>query len=240
MKRVHITLQGKGGVGKSMATSWVAQYLLSQGRSVLAIDTDPVNRTFGGYPRFNAIKLPLLTAGRIDDRRFDAMMENIMEHPDEVVIDSGASTFLPLTQYLLTQGTFEMMAGSGREVMIHTVIAGDQALRLTLSAFQRLAELFAELTRLTVWLNAYFGPIDLDGLGFEQMDLYKTYESRIHGLVHLEKPEPVLVQPAVSQMLKASLTYEEAIVSEEFRLMDKQRLTMMQRRMFEQLQVVVG
>jgi len=41
-------------------------------------------------------------------------------------------------------------------------------------------------------------------------------------------------------MLSASLTFEEAIASERTRLMDKQRLKMVQRRVYDQLDLVVG
>ena len=46
---IHLTLQGKGGVGKSLVAAVLAQYLKSAGRDVRCIDTDPVNRTFAQY-----------------------------------------------------------------------------------------------------------------------------------------------------------------------------------------------
>ncbi len=43
---IHLTLQGKGGVGKRLVASVLAQYLREKGKEVRCIDTDPVNRTF--------------------------------------------------------------------------------------------------------------------------------------------------------------------------------------------------
>ena len=52
MHKVHITLQGKGGVGKSLVASLLAQHHLESGTPVVCIDTDPVNATLSGYRAF--------------------------------------------------------------------------------------------------------------------------------------------------------------------------------------------
>src|SRR5579859_3467685 len=43
---IHLTLQGKGGVGKSLVASILAQYFRHHGREIRCIDSDPVNQTF--------------------------------------------------------------------------------------------------------------------------------------------------------------------------------------------------
>ncbi|WP_455474103.1 nucleotide-binding protein [Bartonella sp. B30(2025)] len=53
MTNIHIVLQGKGGVGKSLVASLVMQYLLENKTDVRGIDTDPVNQTFANYKNFN-------------------------------------------------------------------------------------------------------------------------------------------------------------------------------------------
>ena len=45
----HLVLQGKGGVGKSLVASWLAEFLMSRGQPVRCIDGDPVNRSLGQY-----------------------------------------------------------------------------------------------------------------------------------------------------------------------------------------------
>ena len=40
---IHLSLQGKGVVGKSFIASILAQYFLNRGHQVQCIDTDPVN-----------------------------------------------------------------------------------------------------------------------------------------------------------------------------------------------------
>jgi hypothetical protein len=41
---VHLVLQGKGGIGKSVVTSWQDEFLIKRGEPVCCIDAAPVNR----------------------------------------------------------------------------------------------------------------------------------------------------------------------------------------------------
>jgi len=52
--KIHMVLQGKGGVGKSFVAAPMAQFLQDKGRDPLCIDTDPVNATFAGYSAFRS------------------------------------------------------------------------------------------------------------------------------------------------------------------------------------------
>ena len=46
---VHLSLQGKGGVGKSLIASILAQFFRHKGEEIQCVDTDPVNQTFSQY-----------------------------------------------------------------------------------------------------------------------------------------------------------------------------------------------
>src|SRR5438046_8840939 len=63
---VHIALQGKGGVGKSLVSAILSQYLLSKGQDVLAIDADPVNHTLDEYRGLGVSELDLPKEGILD------------------------------------------------------------------------------------------------------------------------------------------------------------------------------
>jgi hypothetical protein len=95
---IHLTLQGKGGVGKSLVASVLAQYLREIGKEVRCIDTDPVNRTFAQYTALGADRLNLRDEhNRIEQRAFDSLIERFLtEDTATFVVDNGASTFLPL------------------------------------------------------------------------------------------------------------------------------------------------
>src|SRR6516164_10830880 len=127
---IHLTLQGKGGVGKSLVASVLAQYLREKGKEVRCIDTDPVNRTFAQYSALRADRLNLRDEhNRIEQRAFDSLMDRFLnEDTATFVVDNGASTFLPLWHYILENDALEYLRVRGRRVYVHTVITGGQAL----------------------------------------------------------------------------------------------------------------
>src|SRR6266536_1166403 len=65
---IHLSLQGKGGVGKSLIASILAQYFRDRGREIRCIDTDPVNSTMFQYKALDVSRLELLRDGSIDQR----------------------------------------------------------------------------------------------------------------------------------------------------------------------------
>ena len=67
---IHISLQGKGGVGKSLISAILSQYLLSKGHDVVGIDADPVNQTLSEYRGLAVSRLNLLKDGSVDQREF--------------------------------------------------------------------------------------------------------------------------------------------------------------------------
>src|SRR5205807_2242023 len=98
---IHIALQGKGGVGKSLISAILSQYLLSKGQDVRCVDADPVNQTLSEYQSLAVSCLNLLKAGSIDQREFDHLIERFLTESGTFVVDTGASTFIPLWHYIL-------------------------------------------------------------------------------------------------------------------------------------------
>src|SRR5260370_34192253 len=74
---VHFSLQGKGGVGKSVVASWLAQYFRAKGFCVTCIDTDSVNATLTQFKDLNAEHLNVLKAGAINEKQFDILVERV-------------------------------------------------------------------------------------------------------------------------------------------------------------------
>src|ERR1051325_3736323 len=125
---VHLSLQGKGGVGKSLVASILAQYLVQRGQAVHCIDTDPLNQTFLQYEALQVRHLKLLRDGEIDQRVFDVLVDRLLTENGVFVVDNGASTFIPLWNYILQNNVLDMLTASDRKLYVHTVITGGQAL----------------------------------------------------------------------------------------------------------------
>src|SRR5215470_3804284 len=155
---VHFALQGKGGVGKSLIASVLSQFFVWKDRALHAVDADPVNQTPAEYRALGVERLNLLKEGGVDQRQFDTLMERILTETGTFVVDTGASTFIPLWHYLLENKALDFLLGQGKQVFVHTVITGGQALGDTLTGFHQLAAT-TDQRNLVVWLNEYFGDI---------------------------------------------------------------------------------
>lgn len=246
MKKVHLTLQGKGGVGKSYVSSLLAQYHQTKGLPVVCIDTDPVNATLLGYKSLDARRLELMPEGEtvVDERKFDELMEWIMGEDSNFVVDNGAASFIALSNYLVENDAIPMIAGAGKQVVVHTVITGGQAMQETLRGFQQLAKQLPPEAHLIVWLNEYFGEIrgagaDGEVKSFEDMKVYQANRDRVAGLLRIPRQSSATFGKDVELMLDQHLTFNDVAGAEDFGLMAKQRLKTVERVIFDQLAAVV-
>jgi hypothetical protein len=115
------------------------------------------------------------------------------------------------------------------------VIAGGQAMSDTLNGLERLAETTTE-KNVIVWLNEYFGEISKDGKPFEQFRVAEDQVEKLLGTVVIRERNPNTYGDDMRQMLAKRLTFEEAIRLAEFSLVSKQRLEIIRRELFEQLE----
>jgi len=231
---IHMALQGKGGVGKSLISAILSQYLSSKGQDVCGIDVDPVNQTFSEYQGLRVECLNLLREGSIDQREFDLLMERFLKEIGTFVVDTGASTFIPLWHYILENHALDHLRQKGKRVFIHSVITGGQSLNDTLSGFEALAETMRE-KNIVVWLNEYFGPVLQDGAGFADMPVCKKHANKLHGSVAIARRTADTFGRDMEEMISRKLTFDEAVKASDFTIMTKQRLLVVQRDLFEQL-----
>jgi hypothetical protein len=231
---IHVTLQGKGGVGKSLVASILAQYFRHRAAKIHCLDTDPVNQTFSQYAELGAEHLALMHDGKIDSRGFDVLMERLLTEDEIFIVDNGASTFIPLWSYIVENNVLELLRAAGRRLYVHTVVTGGQALGDTLKGFKSLADSSAE-RNIVVWLNEYFGLIERDGKTFTEMLAYKECEAKILGLVRVQKRNQDTFGRDIEEVIARKLTFEEAIRNGRASVMSKQRLKVVQRDLFEQL-----
>ncbi len=236
MGKVHMMLQGKGGVGKSFISALLAQYQKAKGQAPLCIDTDPVNGTFHGYEGLNVVRLEVLEGQEIAPRKFDMLVELIGKDggDNDVIIDNGASTFVPLSHYLISHGVAELLREMGRELIIHTVVTGGQAQDDTLNGFVHLAEQLPEPVKFIVWLNQYWGPIIAgDKSEFEDFKAYKANKGRISAVVKIPELQKDTFGRDLSDMLRERLTFDQALETTSLTIMTRQRLKMMRSNLFQ-------
>ncbi len=231
---VHLSLQGKGGVGKSLIASFLAQFYKARDVRATCIDTDPVNQTFSQYAALSAQHLQLMDGNQIDRRRFDFLIESILSGEESFIVDNGASTFVPLWHYMVENRVPSVLRESNRRLVIHTVVTGGQALADTVTGFKSLAE-SCESRSIVVWVNEYFGPVEHDGKKFSQMSAFLEHEDKVAGTVVIRRRSPDTFGRDLEEMIARKLTFGEIAFATGFTLMSKQRLRMIQRDLFAQL-----
>ncbi|WP_426078822.1 conjugal transfer protein TraL [Janthinobacterium sp. PSPC3-1] len=235
MANIHMMLQGKGGVGKSLSAAMLAQYMHSKAALPLCIDTDPVNATFHGYQALQVRRIELMENDEINPRGFDALIDLVAQSTGDAIIDNGASSFVPLSHYLISNQIPALLEELGHQLVVHTVITGGQALLDTVSGFAHLASQFPEQARFIAWLNPYWGPVEHEGKGFEQMKAYLANKGRLSAIVRLPELKKETFGRDLAGMLQERLTFDEALSTPALTLMTRQRLKIVRRLVYGQL-----
>jgi hypothetical protein len=238
--QVHLTLQGKGGVGKSFVSSLVAQYLRGKHRPVVVVDTDPVNATLSGYKSLDVQRLELMQDGTVNERNFDSLVLKILDEKDcNYVVDNGSASFVPLCHYIIENETVQSIVDSGKEVFVHTVITGGSALMDTLIGFEALVNQMSDQVRIVVWLNEFLGKIESDGKTFEEMKVYQNNKHRIHRIVRITQRTATTYGEDIKHMMESKMTFDEVNMSLKFNSIEKSRLFRVKKAIFDQLEEVI-
>jgi hypothetical protein len=235
---IHLVLQGKGGIGKSVVSSWLAEFLTTRGQKVRAIDADPVNRSLGQYKGLKSEHLDLVNAdGLVERSRFDALLDRFATEGGTFVLDAGATAFLPLWTYIVETEMINVLRDAGRIVYVHIPISGGEMLNDTLLGFKTLAESATDKS-LIVWINEYFGRVARAGKDFPQMQVYMDNRDKVLAVIGIAQRSVDTYGETIRLMRERKMTFDEAIQSPDFMLAQRSRLHIVRRDLFEQLEQI--
>lgn len=127
MANIHFIGGEKGGVGKSLVSRLVAQYLIDKELPFLGFDTD---RSHGALLRFySGFASPVLI-----DRyeALDSIIEAAVDQPDRrILVDLAAQTHAPLVKWMDESGVLDMAAETGFSITYwHVMDAGRDSVDL--------------------------------------------------------------------------------------------------------------
>ena len=109
MAQIHLVGGEKGGVGKSMLSRLLAQYLIDRERPFIGFDSD---RSHGALMRFYAGYASPVQIDRYES--LDAIVEAAVEQPGRtVLVDLAAQTQEPLQRWIDESGVLELAAELG-------------------------------------------------------------------------------------------------------------------------------
>ncbi len=233
MKTIILQIQGKGGVGKSVISSYLAQYLKHNNQKIVCYDCDSVNPTFHSFTALNVIKVLLgERPDEINSIYFDSLMENLIndnEH-DFAIIDIGASSFLPLISYMKENNICELFHENNIDLRLQSIIFGGQPVLETIANFAMIAKNFPN-NKIDLWINEYFNPAVIDGVKFEQTDIFSDLSTSINSLIYVASVAMQTTGNNINQMLSNKLTFDEYLTKKKnrehaFDMMSRRRIAL--------------
>ena len=208
---LHIVLQAKEGIGKTVVALLLSQCIEEGGKPVVSVDADPVRVSLSGLAMTGPERRSLFAGDRIDRPAHDRFMVRLQHEGVQVVVDSAASGFVPIGRYLVENDVAPNMSEAGHDVVAHVVVTGGPAMLATMKGLDAVVRHFPPRIRIVVWLNEYFGPIaNTKGEPFEEMPAYTDNRERIFALVRLATPgEPASAD--LQMMFDSRLTFTRAL-----------------------------
>jgi hypothetical protein len=234
MNVIHLVMTGKGGVGKSLISTLLAQYINKTTGMPFCADTDPSNPTFASYPAFQAKHIDIMTPEmNINKRRFDELMDELLSAETDCVVDNGSSSFLPLMAYFIENNVIEHLCEAGKVVIIHAVLVGGLGLEETQRGIETLLK--AQVAPLVIWENEKYGPVEKKGKRFKDSNVYSEYEHRILGVVRIAQRGSDTYGEDMHIMTSNRMTFDDVMTSSLFLTFARQRMLTVQRDIDKQL-----
>jgi hypothetical protein len=241
MRKLHFVLQGKGGVGKTMVALLLSQVIADKGEPVMCVDIDPVNASFSNLSSLPADRVSIFNGNKVDTQALDLFTERLATEDANFVIDNGASSFVPLSHYLLENDVSAMLIEEGRLPVVHVIVTGGPGMLDTMKGLSSILEDFPPSVSLVVWLNEFFGPvINANGKAFEDLPIYTDNRDRIFAIVKL----PLFSEEATSDlrdMIGKKMTFAQALKKDNTSIlrMQKSRLFKIKQTLWPQIEQVI-
>lgn len=229
---VHFIMQGKGGVGKTTVAYMLIQALQNMPDSaekpvkVVGIDTDPVNQTFASFPSLHATPIDILGEdNEVNPLAFDTIVEAVLNAPDCCfVIDNGATSYLPVFNYLKNNDIVNIFKGMGKTTYLHVPVSGGQAALDTLQELKEMVNTFPD-AKIIIWENQHFGKINEPvNVYFRDNTEYAATVKAAKGTVVLEKLDPKTTGFLYEKMTSELKTFADVANDSSEPFMTKQRL----------------
>lgn len=215
LSRVHFVGGEKGGVGKSMLSRLLAQYLIDHGVPFAAFDTD---RSHSTLSRFYGEYTQDVHADRYES--LDRIVETAIEMPGRrVLVDLAAQTHDALVKWMDESGVLDMADVSGIAVQYwHVMDSGRDSVEL----LRRLLDRFGQRLQYVIVRNQLrgddFSILDRSG----QLVRARGLGARVIDLKHLHDPIVQKIDARNASFWNAKNS--QAIDGASLSLMERQRL----------------
>ncbi len=234
----HFIMQSKGGAGKSVCSTILAQYLNDKTEGNLSlIDTDPSNKTLGSYEGLSVQMVDVIGKDKVvDQSKFDDFINNFIENDKTMVVDTGSGDFLAINNYIYDNAIPDVFEEMGKQLVIHCPINYGQASLETVKCLTKLVENYPNVP-IIVWENEFFGRGEKE---LSDTKLIKTNKNII-GVVKIAKKNADTDEKDFSKMLENAMTFKEVKETEDknlFGFIQKNRIEKIRKEIYEQLDAI--
>lgn len=211
---VNLVLAGKGGAGKTTVASMLATAFRQDGRPVVCIDTDTINMSLAGIPSLGAETVKLINEdGEVDVETLNETVSRAISEKADFVIDTGAESFLTLSEYFVNGGVFEIISESGRYPIVHSVIAGGSALAQSVDTALQTVSTMPPCVQNVLWLNRVPKNVRATGAVKALSEMFSA--------VFIVPEFDRLARPIFHRMLERNMTFDDAAKSDDFDVISK-------------------
>lgn len=242
---INIVMTGKGGVGKSFVAQVLGQFFLHYKKiETSTSDSDPVNSSTFRVKGLNPEYIEIMENNTILQGNFDQVIQSFIEN-DKItfVLDTGASTYVPLMQYFHDNDLVDFFSDLERPVFLHTIIMAGQELPDTLNGCKSLCDMVKGTNvKVVAWINELKGTpiVDIKGVATPLIDspFFNQFSDSLGGVVVIKDRKSDAFTSDIKSLTSKNLTLEEAKVSSDFNVMQKTRLNKVFKEVYEQLEEV--
>jgi hypothetical protein len=165
-------------------------------------------------------------------------METLLTEEGNFVIDTGANTFSNLLAYMVENEVFPLLNSARKTTYVHTIVGGGDTLADTANGFYAIAQKVPG-TRIVLWLNEHFGEIKTaEGKPFIETQAYRQSAARLTGTVTLFRRNAATFGEDIRKLNTKRHTIAQALASNEYTLMEKQRIRAFSLEVFGQLKAL--
>lgn len=190
---VNIILTDKGGKGKSLIASVMAQAADRKNIPMRLASVDPGQCTLGQwFPGTEDWKVMVKVGGVLEVRheKLNAAIGSLECDHRPTLVDTGSSTTAAVFRAYCEQFSLDsVLSDMGKRVFVHTIISGGgdyaesiESLRLNLQSFA------CPNTKFVLWLNEYEGvPQDANGIPFIETPGFGILQGRVSNVITMMK-----------------------------------------------------
>lgn len=232
-KIAHFVMQSKGGAGKSVCATLLAQYLdtVTEG-NVSLIDTDPSNKTLGSYQSLNVQMIDVIGDNNlVDQSKFDGFINDFIENDKAMLVDTGSGDFLQINTYIYENGIASLFEELDKKMIIHCPINYGQASAETFVCLKNLVDNYPNVG-IVIWENEFFGkPKNL----LSKTPVMKN--GNILGVVKVAKKNADTDEKDFGRMLESAMTFNDVKNAEKdvFGFIQKTRIERIRKDIYSQL-----